>query len=61
MLLVGRTETTDDSTFGLVIFLAGSEEKAMGIMQTDPVVRDEVTNATLFPYQIAMVTDGITK
>jgi uncharacterized protein YciI len=59
VLLAGRTQTTDDSSFGLVIFLADSEEEANNIMQADPAVRDKVMNATLYPYRIAVVADGI--
>jgi len=49
----GRTQTADESTFGLVVFHADSEEAARGIMRDDPAVRDGVMTASLFPYRIA--------
>jgi uncharacterized protein YciI len=61
VLLAGRTQTTDETTFGLVIFLADSDEEANNIMHADPAVRDKVMNATLFPYRIAVVADGISE
>lgn len=51
--LAGRTQTADESTFGLVIFRAESEEAAHRIMQDDPAVRDGVMTASLFPYRVA--------
>jgi len=54
VLLVGRTQNNDESTFGLCIFEAGSEEEAREIMQRDPVVARGVMSAQLFPYRIAL-------
>jgi len=54
VLLVGRTQNNDGSTFGLCIFEAGSEEEARGIMNQDPAVARGVMSAQLFPYRIAI-------
>jgi len=54
VLLVGRTQTTDESTFGLCIFEAASEEEARALMNGDPAVARGVMTAQLFPYQIAI-------
>jgi len=54
VLLVGRTQNNDGSTFGLCIFEAGSEEEAREIMNRDPAVDRGVMNAELFPYRIAI-------
>lgn len=54
VLLAGRTQNNDESTFGLVIFEAGSEEEARGIMNQDPAVVHGVMRAQLFPYSIAV-------
>lgn len=51
--LAGRTQTADESTFGLVIFRAESEKVARRIMQDDPAVRHGVMTASLFPYRVA--------
>jgi uncharacterized protein len=54
VLLFGRTQNNDESTFGLVIFEAGSEEEARNIMNRDPAVVRGVMRPQLFPYRIAM-------
>jgi uncharacterized protein YciI len=55
VILAGRTLTTDESTFGLVIFRAGSEEAAREIMNNDPAVKNGVMRATLFPFRVAVM------
>ena len=59
VLLAGRTQTVDESTFGLVILKAESESIAQGIMKNDPAVKGGVMHAVLFPYKIAMVSPDI--
>lgn len=54
VLLVGRTQNNDETTFGLCIFEAGSEEEARTIMSQDPAVARGVMSAELFPYRIAI-------
>lgn len=54
VLLAGRTLNTDRSSFGLVIFQAESEKAAQAIVDHDPAVKQQVMNATLFPYRIAL-------
>jgi uncharacterized protein YciI len=54
VLIAGRTQNNDESTFGLVIFEADSEEEARGIMSQDPAVSHKVMRAQLFPYRIAV-------
>ena len=53
VLLAGRTQTSDESTFGLVIFEAGTEEEARGIMNQDPAVANGVMHSRLYPYRVA--------
>ncbi len=55
VLLAGRTLNTDPSSFGIVIFLASSEQEATSIMQADPAVAEGVMRAELFPYQASLV------
>jgi uncharacterized protein YciI len=55
VILVGRTLTTDESTFGLAIFRAESEEAAREIMSNDPAVKKGVMHATLFPFRVALM------
>ena len=53
ILVFGRTQNNDASTFGLVIFRAESEEAALAIMNDDPAVRKGIMHASLFPYKVA--------
>ncbi len=51
--LAGRTQNADETTFGLVIFKAESQDAAQQIMLEDPAVRQGVMKASLYPYQVA--------
>jgi uncharacterized protein len=53
VILAGRTQTDDDSTFGIVIFRAPDEAAARKIMEGDPAVAGGVMKAKLFPYVVA--------
>jgi uncharacterized protein YciI len=59
VLLFGRTQTTDPSTFGIVIFRAGSPDEAERVMADDPAVRARVMRAKLFPFRIAGGSPGL--
>lgn len=55
MLLVGRTQNSDESTFGIAIFEAEDENAARTIMENDPAVAGKVMSATLYPYKVALM------
>ena len=55
MILMGRTQNNDASTFGIAIFEAEDESAARTIMANDPAVREGVMRATLYPYRIALL------
>ena len=55
VILFGRTDTSDERTFGLVIFRAGSEAEARGVMEGDPAVARGVMTAEVFPYRLLHV------
>ena len=55
MILMGRTQTADESTFGIAIFEAENEAVAQTIMENDPAVAEGVMTATLYPYKIALM------
>jgi uncharacterized protein YciI len=59
VVLAGRTQTTDERTFGLVIFRAASEGAAREVMSRDPAVADGLMRAELFPYRIAVRGPGV--
>jgi uncharacterized protein YciI len=60
VLLAGRTLTTDDRTFGIVVFAAESEEEAAKIMRADPAVERGVMKAELFPFGVALLSQNWT-
>jgi len=55
MILMGRTQNNDESTFGIAIFEAEDESAAQKIMANDPAVIGGVMRATLYPYKIALM------
>lgn len=55
MILFGRTQTADESTFGIAIFEAEDESAARAIMENDPAVKNGVMTATLYPYKVALM------
>jgi uncharacterized protein YciI len=57
MILMGRTQNNDESTFGIAIFEAENEEAARTIMANDPAVAGGVMRATLYPYKIALMRE----
>ena len=54
VLLAGRTMTTDERTFGIVLFTAATEADAAQLMQKDPAVVKGVMQGELFPFRIAL-------
>jgi uncharacterized protein len=58
VILMGRTQNNDETTFGIVIFEAEDEPTARSVMQSDPAVRNGVMTATLYPYRIALMRGG---
>lgn len=55
MILMGRTQNNDASTFGIAIFEAEDEPAARTIMENDPAVQAGVMRAVLYPYKIALM------
>ncbi len=55
IILAGRTLNNDETSFGMVIFRAESEEAARQIMNSDPAVAKGVMKAALFPYHVALM------
>ncbi len=54
VLMAGRTLTTDERSFGLVIVVAPSDAAAAALMRNDPAVKRGVMSAELFPYRVAL-------
>ncbi len=57
MILMGRTQTADEATFGIAIFEAENENAAKKIMKNDPAVSEGVMKAILYPYKIALMRE----
>jgi uncharacterized protein YciI len=55
MILMGRTQNNDESTFGIAVFETEDESAARQIMENDPAVLGGVMTATLYPYKIALM------
>ena len=53
VLIFGRTQNNDTSTFGIAIFRAESADGAQSIMNNDPAVSKGIMRAELFPYEVA--------
>ena len=53
VILAGRTQNPDSTSFGIVIFRARSAEDAEEIMLADPGVRSGTMRSELFPYRVA--------
>lgn len=51
--LAGRTTQNDESTLGVVVFMADSENDARRVMEEDPAVSQHVMSAKLSPFRIA--------
>lgn len=58
VILAGRTLNTDESSFGITVFNAESDEAAGAIVEGDPAVRQGVMRAALFPYRVALINEG---
>ncbi len=54
VMMAGRTQNKDYSSFGIVIFKAESDQEATAIMQNDPAIKNRVFRGELFPYRIAL-------
>lgn len=55
LIMAGRTQNDDYSSFGIVVFRAASDEEARDIVESDPAVQKRVMRAELFPYRIALM------
>jgi uncharacterized protein YciI len=54
VVLAGRTLNEDSRTFGIVVFEAGSEDEAYGIMNSDPALVEGIMKCELFPFYVSL-------
>ncbi|QFT87331.1 hypothetical protein FIU87_01515 [Bacillus sp. THAF10] len=57
VILAGRTDQTDETGFGIVIFLADNEEDAEKFMCNDPAIANDVMTGELSRYRLALLND----
>ncbi len=57
LILAGRTQNTDNSSHGIVIYNAESEDRAREIMLSDPAVKKFLFRAELYPYRISLLKE----
>ena len=57
--MAGRTLHTDNTSHGLVVFVADSEEHARAIVENDPSVKESVFRAELFPFAVTLASEKI--
>lgn len=60
LIMAGRTQNMDDTTFGIAILQVDTEEEARYLMENDPAVAKKVMTAELFPYKVALYNPRFT-
>lgn len=58
VLLAGRTQNDDATTFGIVIFESANGQEARRFMEEDPAVRAGVFRAEVFAFRVALHAPG---
>ncbi len=54
VILAGRTQNSDYSSFGIVLLKAETIEAAREVMLNDPAVKNNVFRAELYPYKTSL-------
>ena len=55
VLLAGRTMTTGEDAFGIVIFEAAGDDEAQAFARSDPAVAAGVMSARCWPFSLALL------
>lgn len=58
LIMAGRTLNDDETSFGIVIFKAASQEEARAVMQSAPAIKHGLCRAELFPYRIVLLNEN---
>lgn len=53
VLVFGRTQVSDEGSFGVVIFRAKDIGEARRIMERDPAVESGIMRTELYPYRVS--------
>ena len=54
LILAGKTDNMDETTFGIVILQTSTEKEARQLMLNDPTVKEGIITSELFPYRVAL-------
>lgn len=54
-IFFGRTQTADEKSFGLYLFLAESDTQAREVIEADPGVSGGIMTPELYPYHVAQL------
>lgn len=57
LIMAGKTDNLDSTTFGIVLLQVENEEEARLLMKNDPAVKGGIMTAKLFPYKIALYNE----
>ncbi|MHC0036154.1 YciI family protein [Pseudoneobacillus sp. C159] len=57
LILAGKTDNLDETTFGIVILQVENEQAARTIMENDPTVKSGIMTAELYPYSVAIYNE----
>ena len=61
LVIAGKTDGLDDTTYGIVVFKADNDEEAQSIMENDPAIKNHVMIGTLHKYSVAIFNKDYTK
>src|SRR2546428_13323387 len=61
VILAGRTQNTDYSSFGIVLLKAETIEAARETMLNDPAVKNNVFRPELYPHKTSLLTPNIAR
>lgn len=61
LVLAGKTQGLDLSTYGIVIFKANNYTEALKVMNQDPAIKNGIMTGTLHEYSLAIFNPDYTK
>jgi uncharacterized protein len=58
ILLAGRTLHTDETSIGIMIFRAESQEEAQAFLDADPAIIKGIMTGVVYPYRVAILSES---
>lgn len=59
LIIAGRNVNSDERSFGIVVFKAGSYDEAKSIVDNDPAVKNNVMTAKLHEFSLALLNTNV--